>query len=164
MKISNFHTKGGVWPLGWGNQAAYRIGKILIGLLLGDDPGGIAARPDSPPLFTFPDTIPYFLLVDCRTIVKCRVLPKRGNCICCMGGNCFAIGHVIDDCDCFCKHRDPIPEGSDHVTSQAFKLSYYQGCLEYENLNHKGTGNKVEEACLLWDTCSENWGDVMGIK
>lgn len=41
-----------------------------------------------------------------------------------MGRNCYAVGHILDTCDCSCKYRREIV-GEERVIARQFKYSYF---------------------------------------
>ena len=93
--------------------------------------------------------------VDCCSLIrKGRSFAKGVTCLCCMGGNCHAVGHILDDCECSCTSVLFVVNRENRTIARSFKYLYFEG--------QRGQYKK-EESVLpgSWDEFLSQWGETL---
>ena len=80
-------------------------------------------------------------------VKKGRAFTPMMSCLCCMGGNCYRVGHVIPDCSCCCVEYKECGNSSEKAKARQFKQEYVSQEQEFER-NHKRKVTSTEN-CLL---------------
>lgn len=75
-----------------------------------------------------------------------RCFAKGVTCLCCMGGNCHAVGHILEVCDCSCRPRVAVADEENRALARTFKYSYYYGQQGYS------TTMREDVYAGLWET------------
>ena len=67
----------------------------------------------------------------CSSALYIKAFEKGVTCLCCMGGNCHAVGHILDICDCFCTPRRIVAKDEDRAVARMCKYVYFDCQRQY---------------------------------
>ena len=84
----------------------------------------------------------------CSSSLYVRNFEKGVNCLCCMGGNCYTVGHILDICDCFCKPRSiMIGNDEDRAIAKRCKYGYFDCQRQYVKEQEEGYFDNTDFTC-----------------
>lgn len=86
-------------------------------------------------------------IYDPRPNLKGRSFAKGVSCVCCMGGNCHAVGHVVDICDCSCVFKSEVTDMEIRSIARQFKYAYYGAQCAWDG---RMRGNGEDSSSLEW--------------
>lgn len=108
---------------------------------------------------------PTFPSVPCvfqRKVIRYRSFAKGVSCLCCMGGNCHAVGHILDSCDCSCVVTSVVLDEEDRAASRRFKYLFFDGQRQFNKDINKG--EKANGVPGSWDDFVRQWEDELRIQ
>ena len=111
---------------------------------------------------------------------KGRSFEKGVTCLCCMGGNCYILGHVLEECECKCLQRKALEKSKlqrcyEWIAARAFKLEYIRTEGEFHGSKRirreLGVGCRdvdlpdlKENKRVIPGGITDNDMDIMGVK